>query len=227
MILVLETSGSFPSVGVIDLYGNELYYFQLLEKQSHAEQLATMVDDAKKFVESSGGVLLAVAVNEGPGSYTGLRIGSSLAKGLCFALGIPLISVPGMLGTGQWFMQKYDNLSGVWVMLDARRDEVYGLFVSNNTSIETQPKAMILPQDFPLGNDLSKVGFVGDCSEKVIRLLQLSDVKSVEQAFISVKHLYSLVKEAFSANIFSDLAYFEPFYLKEFQAGVSKKFSIS
>ncbi len=227
MILVLETSGSFPSVGVIDLHGNELYYFQLLEKQSHAEQLATMVDEAKKFVERSGGVLLAVAVNEGPGSYTGLRIGSSLAKGLCFALGIPLISVPGMLGTGQWFMQKNDDLLGVWVMLDARRDEVYGLFVSNDTSIETQPKAMILPQDFPLGDDLSKVGFVGDCSEKVIRLLQLSDVESVEQAFISVKHLYSLVKEAFAANIFSDLAYFEPFYLKEFQAGVSKKFSIS
>ncbi len=226
MILVLETSGSFPSVGVVDVNGNELYYCQHTEKQSHAEVLATMVADAFAAVKGMGGQILAVAINEGPGSYTGLRIGSSLAKGLCFTLNVPLLAIPGMHGLGQWLLENNKQLKGVWVMIDARRDEVYATFVDKHSMERNIPQAMILPQEFPVNQLLDGIGFVGDCVEKIGRLLSLEKKFLIVEEFISVRHLYSSAILSFASKEFRDVAYFEPFYLKEFQAGISKKFSV-
>lgn len=226
MILVLETSGSFPSVGVVDLSGSELYYCQHTEKQSHAEVLATLVADAIASVKGKGGEIFAVAINEGPGSYTGLRIGSSLAKGLCFTLKVPLLAIPGMHGLGKWYLDNNEKVQGVWVMIDARRDEVYATFVNRHSIERNIPQAMILPQEFPVNQAFDSFGFVVDCREKVSRLLSLGEESNVKEEFISVRHLYNSAILSFKTKKFSDVAYFEPFYLKEFQAGISKKFSV-
>ncbi|MFM1792498.1 MAG: tRNA ((37)-N6)-threonylcarbamoyltransferase complex dimerization subunit type 1 TsaB [Bacteroidota bacterium] len=226
MILVLETSGSFPSVGIIDVNGNELFYRQYGEKQSHAEVLGTLVADALTSVNGVDGGILAVAINEGPGSYTGLRIGASLAKGLCFTLNVPLLAISGMHGLGKWQLENNSQLQGVWVMIDARRDEVYATYVDRGSMKSNVPQAMILPQEFPNNQSLDCIGFTGDCCEKVRRLLSFDEKSIVLEEFISVRHLYRLAIMSFTSKNYEDVAYFEPFYLKEFQAGISKKFSV-
>jgi len=193
MILVLETSGSFPSVGVVDLNGSELYYCQHTEKQSHAEVLATLVADAIASVKGKGG---------------------------------PLLAIPGMHGLGKWYLDNNEKVQGVWVMIDARRDEVYATFVDRHSIERNIPQAMILPQEFPVNQAFDSFGFVVDCREKVSRLLSLGEESNVKEEFISVRHLYNSAILSFKTKKFSDVAYFEPFYLKEFQAGISKKFSV-
>lgn len=225
MILVLESSGSYPSVGIVDTLGRECFFKQHTEVQSHAEQLGVMVQEAMGFLADKKYSLQAVAINDGPGSYTGLRIGSSLAKGLCFSMNIPMIAVSGMLGMGGWMLHENDNFAGVWVMLDARRDEVYGLHVVRDSASNELPRAMILPQDLTITIDKS-TGFVCDCADKVGRLLNLHADSWPLQVHISVRHLYSLIIRNFNEKKFCNLAYYEPFYLKEFQAGISKKFSL-
>ena len=228
MILAIETSGIFPSVGIIDLQGREFYYKQLQVKQTHAEQLGAMVNDALQYVHSkdSGMKLSAVAINEGPGSYTGLRIGSSLAKGLCFSMNLPLIAVRGMTGMGQNILQVNSELQGVWVMLDARRDEVYASLIPRQSQRNLSVKAMILPGDFAGNSKDAHLGFAGDCITKVAKLLSLEADTAMYEVLPSARDLYSLSLADFISGNFRDVAYFEPFYLKEFEVGISKKFTV-
>lgn len=239
MILLIESSAQFPSVGICNLQGELLGSLEKFETYSHAESLATMVQeilvsflgDNQKAKES----LKAVAVSEGPGSYTGLRIGASLAKGLAMGYHVPLISVSAMEGMAHEQLLKYPELLASFAMLDARRNEVYMLAKSQNGKILVDPQPMILSHEnwqlflqetLPNAEFLKDVGYVSDCDSKVAELILQGGVKVHEQVPPHVRHLSFLAAQKFSLGTFQDLAYFEPNYLKEFVAGIGKKFQL-
>ena len=257
MILLIESSAEYPSVALVTESGI-LVHLEIGEVvQSHAELLPMMVQRAveiarnpgagiEEVIKSQGGMdadktadkgfgiftkgISAVGFHEGPGSYTGLRIGVSLAKGLCYALGVPLISVSGFEALGAEVLRSNKSNESVWVMMDARRDEVYTIkldrvSVSDSAYRVSLPIcAMILP-DTRVGEPDEKTCFVGNANEKVARL-----VANIGSKFIDLSpranHLSNLAVSKFQSNNFENLAYYEPYYLKDFVAGIGKKFGI-
>lgn len=234
MILLIESSAEYPSVALVTESGI-LVHLEIGEVvQSHAELLPMMVQRAVELSNSEFGIftegITAVGFHEGPGSYTGLRIGVSLAKGLCYALGVPLISVSGFEALGAEVLRSNKSIESVWVMMDARRDEVYTIKldrVSGSGSayqVSLPMCAMILP-DTRVGEPDETNCFVGNANEKVARL-----VANIGSKFIDLSpradHLSNLAVSKFQLNNFEDLAYYEPYYLKDFVAGIGKKLGI-
>lgn len=219
MILMIESSAEFPSVALVNLEGKVVYSTVGYKKQSHAEDLPMMVLEAMKY-----GPIQAVAFQEGPGSYTGLRIGVSLAKGLCFANQIPLISVSGFEALGQAALLKFPDIDRVWVMMDARRDEVYGLQLLRGKGAIGRVCAIILPHE-TVANMGGAMAFVGNANHKIRVITGFSDCVYWDMS-PRAEMMMAASLMAYSSKNFVDLAYYEPFYLKNFVAGVSKKFAV-
>ena len=181
---------------------------------SHAENLHPFIDTILKETEQNYSNLSAVAVSKGPGSYTGLRIGVSAAKGFSFALDIPLISVD----TLQSLSYTVKVIDGVIIpILDARRMEVYqAVFTSDNKRIEATKAQIIEATTYDTYLDKGKVYFVGDAVEKCQTIISHSNAVFVENVFPSAKEMTSLSYNKFQNNDFEDVAYFEPYYLKDF-----------
>ncbi len=222
VILIIESSADFPSVAVCNEMG-ELCYEEIVNvPQSHSEKLPVLVQNALNSIENSGSKLSAIAVNSGPGSYTGLRIGVSLAKGICYAKNIPLISVDGLEAMGQIVLQTNPEINAVFAMIDARRDEVFMKKIYRNKP-STNIEATVLTENL-FDENWNEVAFVGNSNEKAKRIL------NVEPLFIFngpiANQLIGLALAEFSANQFENVAYFEPFYLKDFVPGISKKFAV-
>ena len=221
MLLVIESSADYPSVCVVDRSGTVVFERRNDTEKSHAEKLPLLVEQARVFIEEQNEKIEAVALNEGPGSYTGLRIGTSLAKGLCFGLQVPLISVNGLEAMGVWALKEFPQINKAIAMIDARRDEVYVQRIfreGNNSKIEAEiinDKWEIDPE-----NDL----FIGNANEKAVRILQSAEMTQVLGPYAEQLALIAYTK--WQAQEFESVAYFEPFYLKEFQAGISKKFAL-
>jgi tRNA threonylcarbamoyladenosine biosynthesis protein TsaB len=236
MILLIESSAEYPSVALVTEAGVLAHLEVGKEVQSHAELLPMMVQRAVELSNSEFGIftkgISAVGFHEGPGSYTGLRIGVSLAKGLCFAKGIPLISVSGFEALGAEVLRSNESINSVWVMMDARRDEVYAIKLErisvpgsgSDYQVSLPICAMILPDD-RIGEPDEKTCFVGNANEKVARLVANSGSKFIDLS-PRADHLSDLAVSKFQANNFEDLAYYEPYYLKDFVAGIGKKFGI-
>jgi tRNA threonylcarbamoyladenosine biosynthesis protein TsaB len=233
---LIESSAEYPSVALVTEAGI-LVHLEVGEVvQSHSELLPMMVQRAVELSNSEFGIftkgISAVGFHEGPGSYTGLRIGVSLAKGLCFAKGIPLISVSGFEALGVEILRSNESINSVWVMMDARRDEVYALKLErisvpgsgSDYQVSLPICAMILP-DTRVGDPDEKICFVGNANEKVARLVANSGSKFIDLS-PRADHLCDLAVSKFQANNFEDLAYYEPYYLKDFVAGIGKKFGI-
>jgi tRNA threonylcarbamoyladenosine biosynthesis protein TsaB len=180
---------------------------------SHAERLHVFIEEILKETNVKIQELHAVAVSKGPGSYTGLRIGVSTAKGLCYALGIPLIA----LDTLQVLAHQVSVDNGIIVpMLDARRMEVYSAVFDKNHQKIKEVQAEILTE-----NSYSEISqtvyFIGDCQEKCQTVLTQPNFKFLpEILFPSANQMSQLSYEKFNQNDFEDVAYFEPFYLKDF-----------
>lgn len=223
MIVLIESSAEFPSVALCNLQGEVVWDEVGTERQSHAEKLPMMVQRAMDFASSQGFSVFAVAFQEGPGSYTGLRIGVSLAKGLCYGLSVPLLSISGFVCLGEEALQRHPNCTEAWVMMDARRDEVYALRIDGG-GLFGSVKAEILPSAGVEGYGEHTV-FVGNANEKVKQLLQANDSVFWDES-PRASHMAGAAARMFGDGDFVDLAYYEPFYLKDFVAGVSKKFSI-
>jgi tRNA threonylcarbamoyladenosine biosynthesis protein TsaB len=236
MILLIESSAEYPSVALVTEAGVLAHLEVGKEVQSHAELLPMMVQRAVELSNSEFGIftkgISAVGFHEGPGSYTGLRIGVSLAKGLCFAKGIPLISVSGFEALGAEVLRSNESITSVWVMMDARRDEVYAIKLErisvpgsgSDYQVSLPICAMILPDD-RIGEPDEKTCFVGNANEKVARLVANSGSKFIDLS-PRADHLSDLAVSKFQSSNFEDLAYYEPYYLKDFVAGIGKKFGI-
>jgi tRNA threonylcarbamoyladenosine biosynthesis protein TsaB len=236
MILLIESSAEYPSVALVTEAGVLAHLEVGKEVQSHAELLPMMVQRAVELSNSEFGIftkgITAVGFHEGPGSYTGLRIGVSLAKGLCFAKGIPLISVSGFEALGAEVLRSNESINSVWVMMDARRDEVYAIKLErisvpgsgSDYQVSLPICAMILPDD-RVGEPDEKTCFVGNANEKVARLIANSGSKFIDLS-PRADHLSDLAVSKFQSSNFEDLAYYEPYYLKDFVAGIGKKFGI-
>jgi tRNA threonylcarbamoyladenosine biosynthesis protein TsaB len=180
---------------------------------SHAERLHVFIEEILKKTKVKIQELHAVAVSKGPGSYTGLRIGVSTAKGLCYALGIPLIA----LDTLQVLAHQVSVDNGIIVpMLDARRMEVYSAIFDKNHDNIKAVQAEVLTED-SYSEFTETLYFIGDCQEKCQTVLTQPNFKFIpEIVFPSASQMSQLSYEKFNQNDFEDVAYFEPFYLKDF-----------
>ena len=190
------------------------------EGYSHAERLHVFIEEIIKEAGISLSDLSAIAVSQGPGSYTGLRIGVSAAKGLCFALEIPLIAVY----TLQVLASQVNVADGLIVpMIDARRMEVYSAIFSPKFDKKREILAEIIDGD-SFSDRSEKLYFVGDCAEKCKSVLIkenhlfLEDIK-----YPSAKEMSILSYQKFKTNDTVDVAYFEPYYLKDFMVTTPKK----
>jgi tRNA threonylcarbamoyladenosine biosynthesis protein TsaB len=212
-ILNLETSTKNCSVSLAK-NGETILCKEIAEQGfSHAEKLHVFIEEILNGANVKVNQLEAIAVSKGPGSYTGLRIGVSSAKGLCYALGIPLISVDTM----QVLAKKVDIENGLIVpMIDARRMEVYSAIFDKNHNKIKEVEAEILTENSYQDFDQT-IYFVGDCQEKCKTVLVKDNFKFLpEIVFPSANEMSQLSFEKFQNNDFEDVAYFEPFYLKDF-----------
>jgi tRNA threonylcarbamoyladenosine biosynthesis protein TsaB len=222
-ILSIETSTSICSVAIHE-QGELLALAEIKEPGAHAEKLLLLIDEVFEKAGLSFGDLDAVAVSQGPGSYTGLRIGVSTAKGIAYALEIPLIGI----NTLQAMAASQSVAPGDYVVavLDARRKEVYTQAFGDSLQ-ELSPIEAVVLEEGVFGSilDKGKVYFVGDGVEKV-----KEEVKSANALFIadwaisiSAKNMGVLASEKHARQEWEDLAYFVPNYLKEFKALQSTK----
>ena len=220
-ILHIETSSKNCSVAISD--GEDLLCVceEVSENYKQSESLHTFVEWALEGAEITLQDLDAVSLGMGPGSYTGLRIGASSAKGFCYGLKIPLIAVNSMETMVEPFLDK--NFDYIIPLLDARRMEVYtAVFDGNSGKMLTETEAKILDEtSFQEFKD-KKVIFVGDGASKAKEIFQLAEAEFNADVYPSAKYLIRKAVGKFNNKDFENVAYFEPFYLKEFQ-GVKKK----
>lgn len=223
LILNIETATKNCSVSVSS--GDRILSLKEINegKFSHSEKLHSLISSV---IEEAGITLPeldAVAVSKGPGSYTGLRIGVSAAKGLCYALGKPLISVPTLdLLALQTTLEK-DAV--VIPMLDARRMEVYSaVFDDHYQQIRATAAEILDEHSFIDFLDKGPVIFTGDGAKKCIGLIKHEHARFSENTYPSAKEMALIAAKKFKAADFEDVAYFEPFYLKDFVAGKPKKY---
>jgi tRNA threonylcarbamoyladenosine biosynthesis protein TsaB len=221
VILIIESSADFPSVAICDLQGIVQFEKHADIFQSHSEQLPVLVKNALDFVDEHSLNLLAIGVNQGPGSYTGLRIGVSLAKGLCYVKNIPLLAIDAFEAMGQLLFSENPELKIVYAMIDARRDEVFlkRLTLYENTTVEAKILDNLITEE-----NWQLVGFVGNSNEKAIRIIEKEPKVMLFGPF--AKQLSIEASKLFQNTQFQNVAYFEPFYLKDFVPGISKKFTV-
>lgn len=183
---------------------------------SHAEKLHVYIEEALKEAKINSEQLQAIAVSKGPGSYTGLRIGVSAAKGLAYALNIPLISV----STLQALAKQVEADSGLIVpMLDARRLEVYSAIFDINNRLLRKIEAQILDENsFEEQLNIGKVFFIGDGVAKTKTLLSHANAIFIENKLPSAEQMSALSFDKYKKSDIEDVAYFEPYYLKDFVA---------
>ena len=217
LILSLETSTTVCSVALHN-NGKLIASAEMHKEQSHASKLAVLIDQVIKLADVSMNSLQGIAVSEGPGSYTGLRIGVSTAKGLCFALGIPLLSV-GTLALLAKQIQLKTILDNAWLcpMIDARRMEVYcQMFDGEMNALQSIEAKVIDEESFREALNDHKIIFFGDGAAKCKSVITHPNAFFISDIAPSAKELGLLASEKFSRNEFENLVSFEPFYLKEF-----------
>ncbi|MFC3415847.1 tRNA (adenosine(37)-N6)-threonylcarbamoyltransferase complex dimerization subunit type 1 TsaB [Algoriphagus hitonicola] len=221
LILSLETSTDNCSVA-LHREGVLISLKEWGERGGHASKLPGLVDEVMEEVEIQAENLQAVAVSEGPGSYTGLRIGVSTAKGLAYALGLPLIGINTLQSLAIQVSNPEEG-SIIISQIDARRMEVYAQVFDKNGDPLSEISPEILDNE-SYGEFLAeqKVYFIGNAVEKMSATLSSSNAVFIEGEF-SAKWIGPLAYRKFTENKFEDVAYFVPNYLKEFQALHSRK----
>lgn len=222
MILNIETSTTNCSVSIADK-GQLIVLKELNSKEySHAEQLHLFIDEVINEAGIHKEDLSAIAVSKGPGSYTGLRIGVSAAKGLCFALDLPLISVSTLQAMA--LQVKAADQELIVSLLDARRDEVYMSTFDSEFNVKSPVEAKVIESDsFDRFKDVSKVYFIGPGAEKCERIALIQNAIYLKEAVPSAREMILLSWNKFQKCEFEDVAYFEPFYLKDFVVTTKKK----
>ena len=213
-ILNIETSTTNCSVSLFK--DSKLVSFKQENDQnySHSKRLHVFINDLLENSKVSPKDLSAVSVSKGPGSYTGLRIGVSSAKGLCFALGIPLISVD----TLDAFANQIEFSDGFIIpLIDARRMEVYSAVYDENFTKIRETKAEVLTKDsFQEYLKINKVYFLGNANDKTKSIIDSFNAIFIDNKLPSSIEIGKLAYAKFLSKDFENIADFEPFYLKEF-----------
>lgn len=188
---------------------------------SHSEQLHVFIQEVLKEASVSLSDIDAVAVSKGPGSYTGLRIGVSAAKGLCFSLDVPLISIPTLESMAQ--QSKSEEIDFIIPLLDARRMEVYSHVFDNQLKGIRETRAEIIDENsFHTYLEKGKVLLLGSGAAKCQEVLT-DGVDYNLECVPSSEQMSKLSYDKFQASDFEDVAYFEPYYLKDFLIQTKKK----
>ncbi|KAA8484146.1 tRNA threonylcarbamoyladenosine biosynthesis protein TsaB [Arcticibacter tournemirensis] len=221
LILQIETATTSCSVA-LSRDGNTIAVKELNERNAHASSVTLFIEDVMKAGNYSMKDLDAVSVSMGPGSYTGLRIGVSTAKGLCYALDIPLISVNTLTSMASKMQEQYQTREVLFCpMIDARRMEVYTAVFDKAVNVLQPVEAKIIDSDsFAELLDQNIVVFFGDGAPKCKDVLGANPNAVFVDDFInSAADMSKLAFEKFGQQQFEDVAYFEPYYLKDFIAG--------
>jgi tRNA threonylcarbamoyladenosine biosynthesis protein TsaB len=224
LILSIDTSTSICSVAVHQ-DGKLLACTELFLDKTHSENLALIVHNQMTYLGYTPSDFDAFAVSKGPGSYTGLRIGVATAKGLCFANDKPLIAIGSLEAMAFQFNFLNPDAKGViCTMLDARRMEVFcAVFDALGRNYVLQTEAHIIEENsFDSFLNYGLTYFVGNSNDKVKSVLKNPNAQFVDNIYPSAKYVGYLAEEAFQSSKFEDMAYFEPYYLKEFMS-TSKK----
>jgi len=217
LILNIETSTTLCSVALAS--GNKVLAFKEADEgYTHAENLHVFIHDVLKETKVEPNQLNAIAVGSGPGSYTGLRIGVSAAKGLAYALNIPLISVSTLQVMAHAVVKQVAGEALFCPMLDARRMEVYcAVFDKAENLVKPVAAQIVSEENLSYFNLSQAVYFFGNGMPKCKEVLSaLPDSHFLEDVKPSSLHMSELSYSKFKASQFEDVAYFEPFYLKDF-----------
>jgi tRNA threonylcarbamoyladenosine biosynthesis protein TsaB len=229
MILCLETATSVCSTALCDRAGI-ISVKESRENKSHATQLSILIGELLHGQGIRTSELEAVAVSKGPGSYTGLRIGVSTAKGIAYASSIPLIGIETTLSMFYGFKSSAENKYSFLTdslycpMLDARRMEVYyTLFDHSGRIVKDITASVISKESFSDIPESLRILFFGDGSGKCRDVINHKNSIFADNFAASAVYMHDPVYEAFDAGRFEDIAYFEPFYLKDFITTIQKK----
>ena len=215
IILNIETATKNCSVSLAE-NGKLLALKELNDTgYSHGENLHLFIEIVLKEAKLSFLDIHAVAVSKGPGSFTGLRIGVSAAKGLCFSLEKPLISIPTLASLARAIGAKENEY--IIPLLDARRMEVYSaVFDHTYTAIRETQAEVIADGSFHSYLEKGTVYFLGDGAEKCKQIITHENAVFLDGYFPSAKEMIQLSYEKYDHSDFEDVAYFEPYYLKDF-----------
>ena len=230
LLLLIETATSVCSVGLAK-DGEIIALRQSSVKNSHAALVTVFAEDVVKEADISFNDIDAFVVSKGPGSYTGLRIGVSTAKGFAYALSKKLIAVNTLQALAAGMKTQMEKEGGnpenflFCPMIDARRMEVYtALYDSRLKEIKATEAVIVNENTFKELLNKNKIVFAGDGAAKCKPLLE----KNVNARFLnqdvlpSAKYMVKIAEQRFAGNLFENTAYFEPFYLKDFVAGIPK-----
>nr|WP_288699066.1 tRNA (adenosine(37)-N6)-threonylcarbamoyltransferase complex dimerization subunit type 1 TsaB [uncultured Prevotella sp.] len=225
-ILNIETSTDVCSVAISD-NGQVIFNKEDHSGPNHAVKLGVYVDEALSFIDAHGIPLEAVAVSCGPGSYTGLRIGVSMAKGICYGRDVKLISIPTLeLMAVPVLLGEHPAEEDALIvpMLDARRMEVYAK-VMDRALKEVRPiqADIVDAETYKEYLDRGTVYFFGNGAEKCMEVINHPNARLVKGIEPLAKNMAPLAEKRFVEGKFEDVAYFVPFYLKDFVAKMPKK----
>lgn len=222
-ILCIETSTSICSVALC----RDAELLRVMERNEsgiHASALHPMIQELMHAENLSFAELAAVAVSSGPGSYTGLRIGLSAAKGLCLALNIPLISVNSLEAMAKVMLQAYPGYQAYFPMTDARRMEVYTLHMNADGHVVKPSFAMVAAEtESDFWTSLGRVCLAGDGALKMQSFYNIPELEVKHDIQPSAAHLCQSAHEKLMQMAFEDLVTIEPLYVKEVHTTIPKK----
>ena len=229
LILHIETASPVCSVALAN-DGQLIGLKESSEEKAHSSRLTVMIEEMANEVGWRFDQLDAISLSLGPGSYTGLRIGTSIAKGIAYGLSIPIIGIPTLTALANGFIakrsdsnNKLNNNSLLCPMLDARRMEVYtALFDSRMAEIRPVEALIIQEESFRELVDRQEVWFFGTGSGKVKGVISHPNARFDPAFQLSAAYQTTLADSLFRRKEFLDTAYFEPHYLKEFLATIPK-----
>ncbi|MCS6905697.1 MAG: tRNA (adenosine(37)-N6)-threonylcarbamoyltransferase complex dimerization subunit type 1 TsaB [Bacteroidia bacterium] len=225
MLLLIETSTDICSLAIAKIEGNVIASWELEDPKSHSEYLTLIIESLLKTLAIEKSAIKAIAVSIGPGSYTGLRIGVSVAKGLAYATSCPLIGIPTLVALAQGGVQLIPHLrTEEWVfipMLDARRNEVYYAVLDFEGNLLQPFAAQVVDEMFlRMLPTEKKWCFLGNGSTKVFPLL-LERGLCISNYFVlpltcSARYMAKLAADSYQRGIFENIYTLEPLYLKSF-----------
>lgn len=221
MALILNIETATPVCSVCLARGEQVVDYRVdTQANSHAKLVTVFIEDIMRSNQIDFNDLDAIAVSAGPGSYTGLRIGVSAAKGLCMALGKPLIAVPTLQALAAQIQQHYNNNDAYFMpVLDARRQDIYTSIYNNSLNEVIKTNCVTLGNDFENSlNELNKIVIGGNAVSKCKELLKSTRFHYVNVADNDSRYMVHIALEKYMKKEYSNLAYFEPYYLKEFSA---------